>query len=77
MKPTEDDLRNRFFYHKPDAEALIMHDQINTLLFETAKKVCEICPEGRNLSLAITALEDARMRSNAAIACDRKREGGN
>jgi hypothetical protein len=33
-------------------------------------KLCQLCYPGRQLSLALTALEEVRMRANASIACD-------
>jgi hypothetical protein len=63
-KPSIEDLKNRFYYHRPDQVA-------NDLTFELAVKLTNLLPEGRNLSLVLTHLEDARMRANAAIACDR------
>ena len=69
-KPTDAELRDRFDYHQPDKIALAQHGEINALFFPLAQKIRDICPDGRNLSLALTALEDARMRANAAIAVD-------
>lgn len=70
-KPTYDDLRKRFFFHKPrDTQAIINHEKVSELTLKLATELVEFCPEGRNLSLALTALEEVRMRANAAIACD-------
>ena len=71
MKPTDDELRNRFFYHKPDETAAKAHARVSETTFELACELRDLCPEGRNLSLALTHLEEVRMRANAAIACDR------
>lgn len=69
--PSEAELRKRFFYRPPrDEEAKIHHGIVSEMTFDLAKKLCRICPPGRNLSLALTALEDVRMRANAAIAVD-------
>lgn len=69
-KPTDDELRNRFFYHPPkDQDQRQRHEKVSQLTFELACDIVRLCPEGRNLSLALTALEDVRMRANAAIAC--------
>lgn len=67
---SDDDLKNRFGYHAGNPHTIPKHEQIRELTFELAKKIRDICPPGRNLSLAITHLEDVRMRANAAIACD-------
>ncbi len=69
-KPTDDELRRRFFYHRPTTNTLPRFDAVNEATFALAKLLRDTCPEGRNLSLALTHLEDVRMRANAAIACD-------
>ena len=68
MKPTRDELRNRFLSHRPDAEAARAHAQVSDLCLGLALELARICPEGRPLSLALTALEECRMRANSAIA---------
>jgi hypothetical protein len=71
MKPTDEDLRNRFFYHPPPNQQRIDdHALVSQWCFELAVHLRNQCPEGRNLSLALTHLEDTRMRANAALACD-------
>ena len=68
-KPDNDELRKRFFFHKPrDEEAIKAHESVSELTFHLAVQLTTLCPEGRHLSLALTALEDVRMRANAAIA---------
>ena len=69
-KPTDADLENRFYYHKATPEKTELHRQVSTITCELAKVLRDLCPEGRNLALALTHLEDVRMRANAAIACD-------
>lgn len=69
--PSREELRRRFFFHPPrDAEAIKNHESVSELTFALALDLCMLCPPGRNLSLALTALEDVRMRANAAIAVD-------
>jgi hypothetical protein len=69
MKPTPEELRSRFFYHPPKDQAQIdQHSMVSTMTFELACQLAAVCPEGRQLSLALTALEDVRMRANAAVA---------
>jgi hypothetical protein len=68
---SDEELRRRFFYHPPrDQGAIRSHESVSTLTFKLARNLRDICPPGRNLSLALTALEDVRMRANAAIAVD-------
>ena len=69
--PTEAELRKRFFYHPPrDLHAIASHEAVSARCFELAVFLCNECFAGRNLSLALTALEEVRMRANASIACD-------
>lgn len=68
-KPTDEELDNRFRYHKPDPDQIQRHASVTELTLQLAKELRDLCPEGRNLSLALTHLEDVRMRANAAIAC--------
>lgn len=67
-KPTTEDLRNRFLYHAPDVEARRTHSLISEHCLALAEWLVQELPEGRDLSLALTHLEDVRMRANAAIA---------
>lgn len=70
-KPTDEDLRRRFFYHQlRDGDAVTRHEKVSHLCFNLALDLRELCYPGRQLSLALTALEEVRMRANASIACD-------
>lgn len=71
IPPTWDELHRRFTYRSPrDEQAVANHEMVSVETLRLAKILCQICPPGRNLSLALTALEDVRMRANAAIAVD-------
>lgn len=69
-KPTDAELDQRFRFHKPDDETARKHTSVTELTLQLAKELRDICPEGRNLALALTHLEDVRMRANAAIATE-------
>ena len=70
-KPTDEELENRFLYQPPPNQARIdTHALVSSLCLTLAINLRDTCPEGRNLALALTALEDVRMRGNAALACD-------
>ena len=58
----------RFTYHTPDEGKIVKHEKIRDTAFDLAVIINEICPECREQSLAITALEEAVMWANAAIA---------
>lgn len=68
MKPSDDDLDNRFRYHRPSEEAVKLHAEVTESTLALAKKFRDMLPDGRNLSIVLTLLEDVRMRANAAIA---------
>jgi len=69
-KPTDADLTNRFLYHAGPLSRNVKHAKVSDLCLALAKEIRDLVPEGRNLELALTHLEDVRMRANAALACD-------
>lgn len=70
-KPGIDELHKRFFFHPPrDGDAVRRHENVSELCFNLAHSLVASCYPGRQLSLALTALEEVRMRANASIACD-------
>lgn len=63
------DLKNRFEYHKPANELVALHHgRIRETLYDVALVIDDLCPDGREKSLAITKLEEAMFWANAAIA---------
>ena len=54
-------------YHTSSSK-VEMYEQVRILTANCASKLVEICPIGRELSLALTAMEEAMFWSNAAIA---------
>lgn len=66
---TEAELFNRFAYHQPGSQDVIeAHGSTRLACLELARKVVSSCPPSRETSLAVTAIEDAMMWANAAIA---------
>lgn len=62
-------IQHEFTYHEPGTpEVVSRHQDVNFLFASLAHDLIHNVPEGRELSLAITALQEARMWSNAAIA---------
>ena len=72
MKPTGDEIRNRLSYRPPTDVTKPMHEEVNKLCIDLALNLVHILPEGRNLSICLTLIEDLRMRANSAIAQDLK-----
>ena len=59
---------NDFKYHKPDTVKVAKHEAIRAGGLDYAQSLISQCPESRELSLALTSLEEAVMWANAAIA---------
>lgn len=70
MKPTHEDLYRRFTYKQPNEYTIPLHKWVNESCLKFAKELVDKLPEGRNLSICLTLLEDLRMRANSAIAQD-------
>lgn len=61
-------LENEFTYHKPNDSQIPRYEEIRKRAGEYAEFLMTVCPPSRELSLALTALEDCVMRANRAIA---------
>lgn len=57
-------------FHPGNAEVAPKYEYLRSLFQQVAYSVNDICPDGRDKSLAITHLEDALMRSIRAIAVE-------
>ena len=64
----QNELTTRFTYHGPKADQVPKYEAIRAKAREFAELVSELTPDSREQSLAITAIEDASMWANAAIA---------
>ena len=65
----EEELGHRFGYHLPPDDAReIRHGNVRHKLLEAAVEVDANVPDGREKSLAITALEEAMHWANAGIS---------
>jgi hypothetical protein len=69
---TDEELALRFTYHPPTSDQIPRFGELRAHAHEFAGLIVELTPESREQSLAITALEEAVMWANAAIA---RREG--
>ena len=66
------DLNNRFTYHKPFGDQTERYEDIQRNAFGLASFLVVSCPESRELSLALTNLEQSVFWANAAIARNEK-----
>lgn len=63
------DLGHRFAFHAaPDDEKRNAHSSVRATCLDAALRINDLAPDGREKSLAITALEEAMMWGNAALA---------
>lgn len=62
------DVEKRFTYHQPFGDQAARYESIRRQFRDLANSlICE-CPPSRELSLALTKLEEACMWANASIA---------
>jgi hypothetical protein len=67
-KMDNDELLKRFTYHAPKDDQATRYEKIRANARFLAELLTELCPESRELSLAMTNLEQAVMWANASIA---------
>ena len=63
-----DRLEHRFTYRAPDKAKIAQHAAVRAACLDCAKIIDSVTPMGRELSLAITHIEQAMFWANAAIA---------
>ena len=66
MTPAE--ITEAFTYHAPDGQQAAAYEDLRANAKAMAEGMVEMCPESRELSLALTKLREAVMWANAAIA---------
>ena len=64
----QSDIDNRFTYHAPTEGQPVLYRDVRAAARQLAEFYNEVCPEGREKSLAITHLEETVFWANAAIA---------
>ena len=67
-KQVRDRIENDFIYHAPTPEKGKRHEAVRAAARSLAIVMTDLCPESRELSLALTNVEEAMMWANAAIA---------
>lgn len=62
-----DDIDGRFGYHQPNGDKMTRHESVRSVMREAAVTVNDLCPDGREKSLAVEHLEEAMFWADAAI----------
>jgi hypothetical protein len=62
------DLKNRFTYHRPDAETVTRHEQLRKSYYELSIMLTQLVPDSDERGTALTHLENSLMWANAGIA---------
>jgi hypothetical protein len=63
-----DELENNFIYHTPKEGQTLKYEEIRHAAKMLAYLYNDLCPKSRELSLALTNLEESSMWANASIA---------
>lgn len=63
-----DEIEDRFGYHRATTDTAQTHAQVRIGFQSHAIALDELLPDGREKALAMTALQEAMMWANAAIA---------
>jgi len=75
MDPTEQQINDMFTYHAPTQGQIERMQEIRERFRNLALLLHYNCPKSRELSLALTKLQEANMMANAAIAIHEKASG--
>ena len=62
------DIEKNFTYHAPKPDQVVRYGEIRARAKQFAEMLLSDCPESRELSLAMTKLEECVMWANASIA---------
>jgi len=65
---TREEMENRMSYHSPSPDGVARHLDLSNTLTGALVAIERNCPEGREKSLAITKIEEAKFWASAAVA---------
>lgn len=68
VKPTDEQLDNRYTYHAPKGDQADRYAAIRASVLATARLVRDLTPCSPEQARALNALDEAMMLANAAIA---------
>lgn len=64
------EIERRLGYHPATSDTVPKHEWVRSLFTGVALAIDEALPPGRELASSLTALQEALMWANAAIACN-------
>ncbi len=67
-KPTDEQMKNRFFHHAPKGDQAGRYEVVRMKIFEAACSCVALTPCSPEQARALNALDEAMMLFNAAIA---------
>lgn len=62
------EIKNRFTFHPASADQASLYETIRAYGLELATYLNDVCPQSRELSVALTKLDEVVMWANASIA---------
>lgn len=65
---TTEEIKDRFTYHAPSPDGVTRHAALSMAFIALAELVDETCKDGREKSLALTKLEEAKFWASAGVA---------
>ena len=65
---TEDQIKNIFTYHPPDAGQREVYEKTNAMFVHVALELNALLPEGPGKTAAFRKLQEARHQANACVA---------
>lgn len=68
MPLTNDQIKDRMTYHAPSQGGIARHAELSFRLGDAMLAIEATCPEGREKSLALTKIEEAKFWASAAVA---------
>lgn len=67
---SRDEIEGRLGFHPGTSETAPLYDANRKAAIDLAAHFNETCPPGRELALALTAVQEALMWANASVACN-------
>lgn len=63
-----EEIQDRVTYHAPSVDGVDRHAKLSGVIASAMAVVNDVCPDGREKSLALTKLEEAKFWASAGVA---------